>query len=122
MGGVWNFGFDKLLRFQSLISYCGILKEKNVEGNADDGVLLMIFQGESLKDYRGYSSVNKTSPKEAVFAETDWSIRILVLWRNWNVACTKGWLPSLGLVLAPRYINSLPTAVSELASYDLRSR
>lgn len=52
-GGLWEaFGTldsDKLLRFQSLISYCGILKEKNVEGNADDGVLFMIVQEESFQ-------------------------------------------------------------------------
>ena len=61
MGGVWNFGLDKVLSFQSLIGYCGSLKEKNIEGNADVGVSLVIFQRESLKDYRGYSSVNKPS-------------------------------------------------------------
>jgi hypothetical protein len=32
-----------------------------------------------------YLAVNKNSQEESLSAETDWLIRILVLWRDWNV-------------------------------------
>lgn len=34
-----------------------------------------------------YLAVNKNSQEESLSAETDWLIRILVLWRDWNVLC-----------------------------------
>lgn len=65
VGGVWNFGLDKLLSFQSLIGYCGSLKEKNIEGNADVGVSLVIFQRESLKRLSGLFECEQTLLKRS---------------------------------------------------------